>query len=351
MLREKYRAIADALSRVDFGALYPGFHLYRFALYDAQSICLEGRILPYDPAFRGCTSIEYEGEQMAIWNEEMVPIDDIEYHASQLVHEMFHAFQEDMGWHFDVDELAFLRYPKTMENLASKCQEARMLVAARGGDEEAWKAFAGIRAWRLSRCPDFVRQEIALEELEGSAEYIGLKALRMLHPGKYGEAMREQTEIVRDLETLCTKPRRYAYAMGVLVKAQAEARTGRMDALHWETVAPLAPEALSKEVREELQRCLDAVRAQEDTLRAKIARSERIPLSARLVGFDPMNMEAIDGGYFCRHFSLLRLPSGETRTLSGAHYLFGKDDAPHEVTGHCVFDGDADQEEASPDLQ
>ena len=42
---EWYGAIEKLLERVDFGAIYPGFHRYPFALYTSREICLKGDVI------------------------------------------------------------------------------------------------------------------------------------------------------------------------------------------------------------------------------------------------------------------------------------------------------------------
>ena len=41
-----YHAVAEQLDRLDFAALYPGYHRYPFALYDEEQVCLEGQLFP-----------------------------------------------------------------------------------------------------------------------------------------------------------------------------------------------------------------------------------------------------------------------------------------------------------------
>ena len=43
-----YHAVAEQLDRLDFAALYPGYHRYPFALYDEEQVCLEGQLFPWD---------------------------------------------------------------------------------------------------------------------------------------------------------------------------------------------------------------------------------------------------------------------------------------------------------------
>ena len=68
-----YHAVAEQLDRLDFAALYPGYHRYPFALYDEEQVCLEGQLFPWDDRFLGNTSIEYEGRRIAIWSVAPLP--------------------------------------------------------------------------------------------------------------------------------------------------------------------------------------------------------------------------------------------------------------------------------------
>ena len=37
-----FQAVAKQLDRLDFSALYPGYHRFPFALYNEEQVCLEG---------------------------------------------------------------------------------------------------------------------------------------------------------------------------------------------------------------------------------------------------------------------------------------------------------------------
>lgn len=89
-LLEMYNAVSIILNTIDFGALFPDFRQYQFALYNSREIIIGGKAMPYQDQFRENTSILYEGEYIAIWNMEFDPIEDPEQLAYCLVHEMFH---------------------------------------------------------------------------------------------------------------------------------------------------------------------------------------------------------------------------------------------------------------------
>ena len=102
-----YHAVAEQLDRLDFAALYPGYHRYPFALYDEEQVCLEGQLFPWDDRFLGNTSIEYEGRRIAIWSVALDPQPPVAL-AANMAHEMFHCFQFDEGERRFPDDLRLL---------------------------------------------------------------------------------------------------------------------------------------------------------------------------------------------------------------------------------------------------
>lgn len=90
------QAVAQQLDRLDFSALYPGYHRFPFALYNEEQVCLEGQLFPWDDRFLGNTSIEYEGKRIAIWSVALDPLPPVSLAAS-MAHEMFHCFQFEQG--------------------------------------------------------------------------------------------------------------------------------------------------------------------------------------------------------------------------------------------------------------
>lgn len=58
---------ANRLASLDFSLLWPGFHPFRFALYDHASVYFDGETFARTDTFLGNTSINFRGEQIAIW--------------------------------------------------------------------------------------------------------------------------------------------------------------------------------------------------------------------------------------------------------------------------------------------
>ena len=61
LLKRTYDRVRTRLEQVDMAALWPGFRLYPFALYDAQYACVAGNNLPRPEAFCGNTAIPWQG--------------------------------------------------------------------------------------------------------------------------------------------------------------------------------------------------------------------------------------------------------------------------------------------------
>ena len=92
-LQHTAEEVAHRISALDFAQLWPGFHPYRFALYDEDTVFFNGTFFSRTADFVGNTAIVYQGEPIAIWNLEEVP--DINVLSAKIVHEMFHAFQQE----------------------------------------------------------------------------------------------------------------------------------------------------------------------------------------------------------------------------------------------------------------
>ena len=105
-LEQKYMQVKEAISALDLGRIWPGFKPLKFALYDDRECFFDGHYIDKTDAFLANTSIEYEGEQIAIW---MFQQDlDNAVLTSKLVHEMFHGYQSIMDWDCRPNELEAL---------------------------------------------------------------------------------------------------------------------------------------------------------------------------------------------------------------------------------------------------
>ena len=199
-LKKLHMLISAEIEKVDVSSLWPGFLPLRFALYTESECCLDGEYIEKTSAFCANTSIEYEGEQIAIWNvmEELEP----EVLASKIVHEMFHGFQNKRGWNCFPDEVeALMRYRNDPLLLSAKLCENRLLLELLDRpDDEKLERLLSIRRERLRRFPFETEYEAKTEQLEGSANYVEWKALSRLAPER-------AAALVEDMRAKLTDPR------------------------------------------------------------------------------------------------------------------------------------------------
>lgn len=99
---------------------------------------------------------------------------------------MFHAFQNASGESRWPDEKeALLHYQYSSDNLSAKLQEAKLISALLNGDSSAdFKTLLHIRKQRAQKHPYEYDYEARIEQIEGSANYVEMRALEQLDPAK-----------------------------------------------------------------------------------------------------------------------------------------------------------------------
>lgn len=378
-MEQTYEEVRNLLKKVNFGEIWPGFHLCPFALYDENRACIEGKITLKPDFFRGNTTVEYEGEHIAIWKlEGNRPGEDLEILASDMVHEMFHAFQMEQGEGRFPDDLTALYYPDDIENFVYKFRENQILAQAlRERDErkkrELLAQFCRLRRHRSKSNEKFAAYECMAETVEGMAEYAGSRALEMLAPQKYGHRMETYLGFLEKLSPLLLDVRRISYYVGTVLALAANA--GKLSIAHdigkeerslykvlcdsldggqdgevrvhtdetevytpaaevweaakvradgaevWEAAKVRADgagmwETAAEEIRVLLQGRAEAHRQREEHFFAAARR--KVEGDFRICGYDPMNMirlgERILGTHF---FQLMDRHTGEIITLEG----------------------------------
>ena len=66
-LETLYHQVNEAVASLDFEKVWPGFEPLKFALYDKDSCFFDGKVIDKTDQFCANTSINFQGEQIAIW--------------------------------------------------------------------------------------------------------------------------------------------------------------------------------------------------------------------------------------------------------------------------------------------
>ena len=190
-LCELYCNIEQNIHRLNTEILWGGFLPLRFALYDDEMCCFDGKMMKKPPEFLGNTAIEYQGEWIAIWNVQGT-IDPVILSAG-IVHEMYHSFQQMHHEKRFPNELqALYTYNYNSENLSAKLEENRVLVQlVKNFSPTLYNQFLSIRKYRAERFPQEFSYEAKAEQIEGTATYVELEALRQFSPVLYEKQLEE----------------------------------------------------------------------------------------------------------------------------------------------------------------
>lgn len=347
MLQTTYYEVAKRLERIDFPSIWPGFSSRPFALYQEKLACLNGRLVPRPPEFRGNTAISWQGSPLAIWDleEEM----DLDRLASYLVHELFHAHQLASGETRFPQDILLALSPAPLPSLASRLQEGRLLAQAASAGPDAARSyltdFCALRRQRQER-PECL-QECLVETVEGTAEFVGLQALQMLSPEKYQKELDRYRDLLLHPGSLLTDPRRMAYYTGALLLVSAQ--EAGLDLRHLlpgqslplfsfldQLLPHMPPPPLPADALDEAAPLQDAQdRAHRQVVSQFLALKPPYHKGPfRICGYDPMNQFAADGNLFCTHFLALKhLSTGVVHNLIGQSLLVLSPGSSEEAQG------------------
>lgn len=290
-MRDFYKKMKCILDKIDFDAIYPGFHIFPFALYTEETAWLEDREIDRPDGFFGNTATEFEGRQIAIWNVDFdTKTADLEWFAADMVHEMFHAYQREAGLITEIpEELKMLQYPDNLTNYTMKHQENVMLAdAIKASKEEKrrlYKTVAASRALRKSLIGDFVHQEELLEKLEGMAEFSGCLALKQLNEEKYAKRIEGCGDCLKD-ESNTFNIRRNSYYSGTVL------RYLEMECKEFDTSLERLFEEHQKDKEEKIQSVLGAL-------------NTKTCVDTFICGFDPMNQVRLGDYIYASHIVFL----------------------------------------------
>ncbi len=216
MLEKLYCKTKSLIDSVDFSGLWRGFHPMKFALYDETRCFFDGGYVEKNEQFLANTSIFYQGEYIAIWNvmEELDPA----VLAPKLIHEMFHAFQNEQGESRFPNELdALWNYRYDAEYLSAKLEENRLLVGlVKKFDSNSFAKLAALRKWRHAADAYASSYEMAEEQIEGTAAYVELKVLGQLSQESFLSLRNKMTAEITRAENLFPI-RVVSYSVGALL--------------------------------------------------------------------------------------------------------------------------------------
>ena len=215
-LADLHKQITVLLNTVDFSVLWRGFAPCKFALYTDTECYFDGAYIEKPAAFVANTSTEFQGEMIAIWKVDNVI--DMTVFASKLAHEMFHAYQKTMGETRYPDEMEALQsYSILPGNLSEKHRENQLLSALHTEfSPKVFLQFLAIRCRRQQLYPYEYAYEAAVEQIEGTANYVELEVLKQLDEVKYQEKLAAMLTAVTNPENLLPV-RVISYDIGALV--------------------------------------------------------------------------------------------------------------------------------------
>ena len=191
-----YNQLCEKIHSLDFEAIWKGFRPFKFALYNDRECFFDGKYIEKTDDFCANTAIKFQGEMIAIWKvEENL---DISVFTSKIVHEMFHAFQDEQGWKCFPNEMeALYKYKYSEENLCVKLHENKILLEMlEEYDEEKYKELLACRKYRQKKFPYAFSYECSCEEIEGSANYVEWQVLKQLDKAAADKMVKKMREVI-----------------------------------------------------------------------------------------------------------------------------------------------------------
>lgn len=317
-----YHQLQAKIERINFSQLWPGFHSYHFALFDEESVMLDGKMRSKTEEFLANTAIHVEDQTLATWKVDADSPQDLDVLASLLVHEMFHCYQMEHQETRYPNDLILLRYPDLLDNYERKMCENRLLLQAfEKKDQALFLEFVRIRQSRFSLIGEILHQETKSETIEGSAEFVGLQALQQLSFKKYEERIQEFSRKLLD-PGLLFDIRRISYVSGVFLLLNLQEFNIAVDKSlshplaifdqlphQKEEIFPKKPKGdLKSAFEKHSQKKLDTFAKYQAILTTKHLGSYTI------CGYDPMNMIRIGDDILATHLIFLD-SQGETLKL------------------------------------
>ncbi|WP_154674991.1 hypothetical protein [Desnuesiella massiliensis] len=243
---------------------------------------------------------------------------DIDILAANIVHEMFHAYQQENGEKRWPKDLVTIKYPNNIENFNLKYEENKLLADAFEQQDLVKKRtlfnyFCGIRQKRESLIGTMCECEYLTETAEGMAEYAGMLALKMLSMSKYTSKVMTYVKLLRDFTAIQLNIRKISYYSGAIMLLTAndmninivhsisnENRTvfriisqffssKLPDNLYYEHKIKTIVEEIENLNRKEVEQFLEQKRIKQNG-------------DFYISGYDPMNMFRVDNYILCKTF-------------------------------------------------
>lgn len=351
-LRQLQHELCKRLEKVDFSNLWPGFHQYPFALYTAESVLVEDDFFAWDERFMGNTAISYADTYLAIWDvEKEWRQGDIDYDclASNLVHEMFHAYQRELGDTRCPDDLRLLQYPLDIGNYAWKYEENKRVAAAirtrdTGEKQKLLAEVNWLRKRRAEQMGSIIQEEDLVETAEGMAEYVGLLALHQIAAEKYAERIEGyllNLELPTDRQFQIRLSSYYSGAL-ILIAAQKAGLPihhdiGREKRPFFQLIEKqlTLPEHLvvnpDQAFTERAEKWIEAREVLVRQVKEQLTEWTAGPF--RIVGYDPMNMVRVEDTIYCSNFICLQEKANEVvRVIQGKVILEMEKGTSREVS-------------------
>lgn len=310
------KEIDRRLDKVNFEELWSGFRPYPYALYTQKKVLLENEIIPYTSEFIGNTVLYYKEKYMAIWNVEISMIDDYDILTSKIIHEMFHCYQFEKKDTIFPDELALKRICEKSEYYQLRYYENMLLVQAtlETNSDCRNNLFESIQKVRLEKGKideRLMNEEIKVEMIEGTAEYVGLKALRLLSKTKADAVIEKNCCIVNTLSLSLFDLRKITYYSGTLYYLILES-IGKNTKIH-ETSSHIQYPHLS-----EIDELYNSYQTNLKQIITEFIGNSKIheECYAKICGYDPMNLFVYENYLYSSNFLLIK-NDNETKEFRG----------------------------------
>lgn len=335
-------------------AIWLGFTAVPFILYDDKDQVAVGTEWPerytqeqdglwvaegFDPQLMGNTSILYQGVRVAIWDTRTWPENlTISKAASNIAHEMFHAFQHTHMKPLWPNELRLPQYPHSSRSIAMVIEENKWLVEILANPDKTSirKCLGHITALRKQReaaiGADFFEYDKRCESFEGTAAYVEIRMKAILEEKTPFEAAAAYLPMLTNHSELLENYRHRCYAAGLVLCLAADVMLP-----DWQTQWPLSDNSLYDWMNDnltfpeseadinpvDLETASELLTAYQNEKEKKINDFMGQPLTSfegavQLLAFDPMNLTC--AGRRCLHLHG-KLRFGENEQMVAKPFL------------------------------